>query len=106
MFAKTEPVTDLLTHFRGIAGLVDIEVSRQISTRIPVGAIASIEVICSQGGMSKAQVYSRVIEAGLRSFRMALEPAELEAFNAATSVALHALTVPDESSVVLEAVEG
>jgi len=91
MLERIEPVTDLLTHFRGVKGFADLEVMHQIATRLPVGAVASIDVLAARTGLTKVQTYTRVVEAGLRSFRQSLEPDELAAFNAEVELALSAL---------------
>jgi hypothetical protein len=91
MLERSEPVTDLLTQFRGVKGLPDLEVSRQIATRLPVGAIASIDVLSARTGLTKVQTYTRIVEAGLRSFRQSLEPDELADFNAESDAALAAM---------------
>lgn len=92
MLNRIEPVTDLLTQFRGVKGIADLEVSRTIATRLPIGSIASIDVLSARTGLTKIQTYTRVVEAGLRAFRQSLEPDELADFNAQTEAAMDKLT--------------
>jgi hypothetical protein len=86
MLMPSGPIAELVAQVTGVVGQADVVVTRQVQTRIPIECVAAVEALATSANLSKAQVYSRLVEAGLQAFRRELasqSPDSLQAFNEA-----------------------